>query len=311
MSKKAFFYIDDVIWVFRDLTRQRPASIFEHHFLKSLKETHDKTGLKVQMNLFYRTDYFYGNDEFSLADMTDAYKAEFEANSDWLKFAFHAKEEFPDYPSINADYEDIKDLFLMMEREVIRFAGEGSWAKKALCTHWLPLSKDACKALKDCGAEMVCATVGEAEEYNGDINSLPYGHAARLLQNRKPETKVFFRKSRDVAISYSACGWNHLSEEQWEATRTTLAAIKDEDTGLLFKGYCNTGTINLCEDFEQVKEDILPALDNEYLGFLIHEQYYYPDYYAYQPNAAAKIDLAATLIADAGFTFVNGEDLIV
>ena len=98
MSKKAFFFIDDVIWMFRDLTRQRPASIFEHHFLKSLKEIHDKTGLKVQMNLFFRTDYFYGNDEFSLADMTDAYKAEFEANSDWLKFAFHAKEEFPDYP---------------------------------------------------------------------------------------------------------------------------------------------------------------------------------------------------------------------
>ena len=310
MSKKAFFFIDDVIWVFRDLTRQRPASIFEHHFLKSLKETHDKTGLKVQMNLFYRTDYFYGNDEFSLADMTDAYKAEFEANSDWLKFAFHAKEEFPDYPNINADYQDIKDLFLAMEREVIRFAGENSWAKKALCTHWLPLSKDACKALKDCGTEMVCCTYGEVEEYNGDVNSLPYGHAARLLQNRKPETKVFFRKSRDVAISYSACGWNHLTEAQWEATKTTLDAIKDEETGLWVKVYCNTGTINLCENFEQVREDIVPALDNEYLGFLIHEQYYYPDYYAYQPDAAAKIDLAATLIADAGFEFVNGEDLI-
>ena len=311
MSKKAFFYIDDVIWVFRDLTRQRPDSIFDHHFLKSLKQTHDKTGLKVQMNLFYRTDYFYGNDEFSLADMTDAYKAEFEANADWLKFAFHAKQEFPDYPNLNADYQDIKDLFLMMEQEVIRFAGANSWTKRALCTHWLPLSKDACHALKDCGVEMVCATVGETEEYNGDVNSLPYGHAARLLQNRKPETKVFVRKSRDVTISRSACGHNHLTEAQWEATKNTLAAIKDEQTGLLFKAYRNTGTINLCKNFDEVREDICPALGNEYLGFLIHEQYYYPDYYAYQSDAAAKVELASTLIAEAGFEFVTGEDLLV
>ena len=310
MDKKAFFFVDDVVWVFRDLTRQRPKSIFEHHFLKSLKETHDKTGLKVQLNLFYRTDYFYGNDEFSLADMTDSYKSEFEANSDWLKLAFHAKQEFPDYPNINADYKDIKDLFLSMEREVIRFAGEKSWAKKALCTHWLPLSKDACKALYDCGVRMVCSTHGDAEEYNGDVNSLPYGHAARLLHNRKPETRVYKRGTRDVAIDRSACGYNHLTEEQWEATRATLDAIKDEETGLYFKVYCNTGTINLCQNFDQVREDIGKALDNEYLGFLIHEQYYYPDYFAYQSNAGAKIELAATLVKDAGFTFVNGEELV-
>lgn len=311
MSKKAFFFIDDVIWVFRELTNQRPASIFDQFFLKSLKETHDKTGLKVQLNVFYRTDYAYGHDEFTLSDMTDAYKAEFEANADWLKIAFHAKQEFPDYPSINADYQDIRDLFLLMEKEVIRFAGEKTWAKRALCTHWLPLSKDACKALHDCGVEMVCCTVGETQEYNGDPGSLPYGHAARLLQNRKPETKVFFRESRDAAISYSACGWNHISDEQFQATANTLDSIMDEESGLRFKAYCNSGTINLCKNFDEVREDICPVLDKDYVGFLIHEQYYYPDYFAYQPDAAAKIDLAATLIADAGFTFVCGEELLV
>ena len=53
-------------------------------------------------------DSFYGNDKFNLSQMTDAYKAEFEAASDWLKFAFHARQEFPDYPYINANY----DIFL-------------------------------------------------------------------------------------------------------------------------------------------------------------------------------------------------------
>ena len=211
MDKKTFFFIDDVIWFLRDITRERPASIFDHHFLKVLKTAHDKYGLKVQLNLFYRTDYFYGTDEFTLSDVTDAYKAEFEANSDWLKMSFHAKQEFPDYPNVNADYDDIKGLYTMMKNEVIRFAGENSWGGDSLVTHWLPLSKDACKALADCGAKMVCCTSGDTEEYVDQTDCLPYGHLGRLLQNRKPETKLFFRDSRDVAIEKSICGWNHLT----------------------------------------------------------------------------------------------------
>ena len=64
--KKAYFFIDDVIWLFRDLTRQRPASMFDNFFLKELKKAHDLYGAKFQLNVFYRTDFYYGNDEFTL-----------------------------------------------------------------------------------------------------------------------------------------------------------------------------------------------------------------------------------------------------
>ena len=53
MNKKAFFFIDDVIWIFRDLTRQQPASLFDNPFLKALKTAHDRYGLKVQLHVFY------------------------------------------------------------------------------------------------------------------------------------------------------------------------------------------------------------------------------------------------------------------
>ena len=66
MNKKAFFFIDDVIWVFRDLTRQKPEKLFDNPFMNMLKTAHDKYGLKVQLNLFYITDSFYGYDEFCL-----------------------------------------------------------------------------------------------------------------------------------------------------------------------------------------------------------------------------------------------------
>ena len=62
--KKAYFYIDDTIWLFRDLTRNRPKSIYDHPLMAVLKEAHDRYGMKVQMNVFLRTDFFYGNDEF-------------------------------------------------------------------------------------------------------------------------------------------------------------------------------------------------------------------------------------------------------
>ena len=119
MQKKALFVIDDVIWLFRDLTRQRPASLFDNPFLKMLKELHDDFGVKTQLNVFCETDRFYGNDHFSLTEMTDAYKAEFEAASDWLKFGFHARQEFPDYPYINATYEHIMEDLTMMKTAVI------------------------------------------------------------------------------------------------------------------------------------------------------------------------------------------------
>lgn len=46
-----------------------------------LKRAHDDHGLTVKLNLFYLTDFFYGTDEFTPAEMPNFYKAEFEANA--------------------------------------------------------------------------------------------------------------------------------------------------------------------------------------------------------------------------------------
>ena len=83
-GKFACKYVDDCIWFLRDIARMKPKSIFDTPFLGAFKKIHDATGLKIQFNLFYRTDYFYGMDEFSLADMPDTYKTEFQANADWI-----------------------------------------------------------------------------------------------------------------------------------------------------------------------------------------------------------------------------------
>ena len=305
--KKCYFYVDDVIWCLRDIARQKPKSVFDQPFLASLKKAHDMYGLKVQLNLFYRTDSFYGYDEFCLADVTDAYKSEFEANSDWLKFAFHALEEFPDYPHVNATYDDTKMLFKKIEKEVLRFAGEKSFAY-TVCPHWLPMSKAAVKALADCGVKLLDCTTGEVSEYNGDPFSLPYGHAMRLLNNRQPETKVFFRRSRDVAIDRSICGYNHISFEVGEEMKGTDKILWNDEIGIYFKKFCSTG-LNLTP-YDEIEAEYAELCKMDYIGICDHEQYFYSDYLAYQPDYADKIYKMCQILTANGFEFICGEELL-
>ena len=308
MIKKAFFFIDDVIWVFRDLTREQPASLFDNPFLKVLKTAHDRYGLKVQLHVFYRTDFFYGDDEFTLADMTDAYKAEWEAAADWLKLGFHAKQEFPDYPYINASYEDVKRNFETVKREVLRFAGIESFAESTTI-HWGAMSKEGCVALREGGIKVLSASIGESHPYDGDPNSLPYGHAGRLLQNRKPESAVFIRDSRDQAIKNSLCGYNYLTAQKSDPILFKLQTYFDEETGLHLKRLCNSAILNL-STMESLPEEMSPFLEEEYVSYATHEQYFYPDYYAYQPDYADKIYYVAKLLAENNYTYFFAEELV-
>ena len=309
MNRNAAFFIDDVIWTFRDLARLRPQSLFDNPFMKMLKTAHDLYGMKVQLNVFLRTDFYYGNDEFNLREMPDCYKSEFEEASDWLKLAFHAKQEFPDYPYVNASYEDAKANYDEFKNAACHFAGEKSIAVTPII-HWGAMSLDGCKALYNSGVRLLSASPGKRTEYNGDPTTLPYGHAGRLLQNRKPEAMVFERDTRDKSIKASICSHNFINEEQFAETKYTLNAIKDEATGLYFKKL-NVGLVlNLTPLNELEEEFLLKGIGREYCGYSTHEQYFYPEYYAYQPEYKEKLMIACEELYKNDYTFIFMQDLI-
>ena len=307
MKKVACFYIDDVIWCIRDVAREKPKSLFDNAFFGMLKRAHDESGMTIQLNLFYRTDFFYGSDEFTLRDMPESYKAEFEASSNWLRFGFHAKQEFPDYPYVNARYEDVKKDCDEIFSEIRRFAGEKS-ISHACCPHWLPISREGCRALADSCVKWVSVSAGDTTEYTGDSSVLPYGHAFRLLNNRQPETKLFTRNTKNKSIRSSICGYNHVSSEVITQLRRKNNSIPDEKTGIRFRSLGGCACLN--NEKIETLEDVLKSIsDSEYLGIFNHEQYFYSDYYAYQPDYADKVYLAAKTISEAGYTFVNADDL--
>ncbi len=307
MEKLAYFFIDDTIWALRDIARQRPASIFDQPFMKVLKRAHDDHGLTVQLNLFYRTDFFYGSDEFTLSEMPDTYKAEWEANAHWLRLAFHAKQEFPDYPYVNATYEDVKKDYDQLVREIRRFAGEKSLSD-AVIPHWLPISKAGCQALADSGIRLLSPSWGEKASFEGDDSVLPYGHAARLRQNRQPETMLFTRPGKNKSISASICAYNHISQEEYDRIQWHNASIPDEETGLRFRDLGGGPCINLNSQ-EDIRQTLATLNGSEFIGTGSHEQYFYPDYYAYQPDYGDKIYLLAQLLHEYGYRFVTADEM--
>ena len=308
MEKKAYFYIDDVIWCMRDIARKKPASIFDTPFMAALKKSHEDYGMTVQLNLFYRTDFFYGSDEFTLSEMPDDYKAEWAANADWLRLAFHAKQEFPDYPYVNANYEDVyKDCSTVLN-EIRRFAGEQS-ISYAQVPHWLPISKDGCRALYDCGIRVLKPTWGERYAYNGDPSCLPYGHSFRLLQNRKPETMLYTRDTRAKEVASSLCAYNHITGAQNDEIVFTMQHIKDEETGMAFRRLDGGPWLNLYK-YDEVEAAFAPLLGKEYIGYMTHEQYFYEDYFSYQPDFAEKNALAAKILHENGYRFITADEQI-
>lgn len=303
-------YVDDVIWFLRDLARRRPKSVFDHPFLAGFKKVHDETGLKVQFNLFYRTDFFYGMDEFTLADMPDCYKAEFQANADWIKFGFHSLQEFPDYPWVNSDYADVEKCLKMIRGEVARFAGDNMFAR-ALIPHWVPMSKDGVKALVDGGIKIMYATAGDRYAYNGNPDVLPYGHSFRLENNRKPETALFTRDAYMASLAASICGYNHVEAEKNVRISTTGRYVYDPDTGMSFRDFCTRpmSCINIHTP-DRLKECLADVEDAEFVGYGNHEQYFFKDYLAYQPDYMYKEMLVARTLRDRGHRFVFMEDLL-
>ena len=278
-DKKSFkrytFFFDDCSFFMTAIAKQRPASIFDEMFLGRLKKIHDLYGTMFILNLFYHDDHH----DFSISDFPVDYKAEFAANSDWLKLSFHAKSEFPDRPYQNATAEKLAEDYDLIYNEVCRFAGPESFIAPEVI-HWGMTNTDNLRVLRERGVR--CLTGG----FLGSATRIGETHAVRV-------TDIGYHYEQDVV--------HHL-----EKARTFYD--KRYDICLHFDDLC----CNLSEMdkiYEIFKNIDINKTKADTIVLMSHEQYSYSDYSSYLPDHLDRIETACRLATEAGYKctfFSNG-----
>ncbi len=248
--------VDDNVWWLAELNRDRPASIFDHPYLAVYRRAHEEYGAKVRLNLFYQVESpateKYG--PFDLSMMTDQYKDEFRRNSDWLRLAFHSKQESPGKPYIHSDYSEVYSDCARVYREIIRFAGAETLEKDVTTVHFGECSPDGIRALQELGMKCLMGYI------DVDKNGQPYVSynlsAQRVLDTqrygfwRDPETGMMYGKI-DLVLNLPHC-------------------TPERIPGLLTE--------------EHEKHPL-----RGFAEIMIHEQYFHSDYVLYEPDYAGRI----------------------
>jgi hypothetical protein len=188
----AHFSVDDVLCVLQNLTEENYESVFDQPFFAVWRNLHDNYGVTVTLNLYYEKM------GFDLTQMTEEFKLEFEENSHWLKFSFHAGDSNQNYNSTENNAYGLL-CYINTYSQIVRFAGKSSL--DTFCRfHYFSGNKDFFMLLKltiygidgiytaddlrvlNSGlSEKERNIINASDDYYDSINDLYYIHSERRL----------------------------------------------------------------------------------------------------------------------------------
>ena len=251
------FTVDDNILFFKDIMEKGYKSIFDNPYLAMYKRLHEKFNLKIQLNLFYRTE------GFDLSMMSEKYLPEWKENCDWLKLSFHSDfnnvkpYEFSDYDEVFSDCERVNG-------EILRFASPKSLAKTTT-VHYCLTTDEGRRALEDCNIKGLLGLYGTDE---------------------KPETSY--------SVDY---------ERASEIRSGNIVKVGDISHAAI-------DLVLNCFSLEDNLRRLSALTGREGIRVMIHEQYFYPDYKAYQPDFEEKLFAAFSFLTEKGYESRFFEELI-
>lgn len=271
-SYKYRFSLDDNIWFLQDLTENKNTyrSMFDHPYLSLLKSIHDKYDSKFHLNIYYETPRHNG---FNLTQMTDRYKDEWKANSDWLRLSFHANADKPDRPYIHATYEQAYFEMERVNREIVRFAGKEAFANTVTTIHWGDCTVEAAKAFRDLGVKAYVSCCYTNSIKAADIRMYCDDEQSALVRN----FGFFYDKETDM---YHFRYWDAFQHEPVE------------------------NVINVLE------RNLTQTPYYTYIDIGLHEQYFFPEYPAHQSNYYEKMDTIANWCKEHGFEPMFMDDVM-
>ena len=286
-DKKSFrrccFYIDDHIFLFTDLAKQRPVRAFDHFYLKELKRLLDLYGLKVTLNTFYHNDH----EEFLLKDMPDIWKSEFEDNSDWLKFALHAYSEFPDRPYAEGARKDFLHDYELMKKEITRFAGADAFIVPQVM-HWNNVSPGIADELIKLGVKCYAETMRTRL-----VSTPPYDEMTENERKNAFSSEVYVPENPALARHYGfAEEIDYLNKH---------GAIYDSDLKVFFHHdwlVCNRLSIEEIKQLFALTKAKAEKYGCDLFSVCGHEQYSFPYYFNYQPDHLQKLETTIRLMVE-------------
>ena len=271
---------DDNIIFLQDITENKDVynSIFDNPYLLVYKKAHDLYGAKIHLNLFYE----YHPEEkgrftdknrkyFNLSMMTDKFKDEFQANSDWLKLAFHSNSEFPDAPYKNATAEQITDDCAKICREIVRFAG-AECISDSTTVHYGAVTKAGVRALRSLGFKSL--------------------------------TGYFERSaSGSPVVAYYTDGeiLDHLGgRDFWYDTQEDMIFARIDSV-------LNIGSFE--QVMASVKKAATDPHRGGFVSVMIHEQYFYDDYVRHLPDFEKRVLESCKYLYENGYKGAHMSDV--
>jgi hypothetical protein len=204
---------------------------------------------------------FYQINGFNLSQMTDKFKSEWKENAGWLRFSFHSLQEFPDRIYQNAKYDEVKKDCEMTLKQIRRFAGE-ELLVPVMSLHWGDTTVECCRALKDEGYKAFAGYFN----FNGPD---PFSYYLDDEKRHHVNNRFIWRDNREgIIFSRMALVINTLKYDQIVPYLNNLR--------------CNAHK---------------PA----FIDLMIHEQYFYPTYTAYQPDFRQKVITSVKWASDNGY----------
>ena len=259
--KKSFkrfqFQIDDNSFFLRDIYDKDYKDIFDCFYLAGLRKLHVKYGARFAVNCFWSTP----KEDFNMGMMPDKYKSQWEANADWLRLTFHAKNEFPDRPYENATPEQLAADFDLVKKELVRFAGN-AYSPPGI-VHWGTVRPETLPVLKERG---VRALSGYFTKSSGNW----------IVHFQLP----------DAVCEYLS---NH---DSWYDYKTGLIFSKLELV-------CNS--VPLPKILPTLESSAANPNTAELMDFLTHEQYFWPWYANYLPDHFQRLDTTIRYAVEHGY----------
>ncbi|MBE5866569.1 MAG: hypothetical protein E7292_10245 [Lachnospiraceae bacterium] len=271
--KKYRFSLDDNIWCLQNIAKNQHIykSIFEDPYFKLLKTMNDRYGTKFHMNIYYECPEFGG---FNLTQMPDKYKAEWKANSDWLRLSFHANANLPDKPYVRGTFAQTKFEHDRVMDQILRFAGEEAFAGPVTTIHWGDATVETVRAMRSSGIRAMVGTFQYAAPGGASIKYHLNAEQCALMNvygfwYDRAEDMVFFK---------------------YGGGPTQHGALEELHPG--YNLFCKQHPLYT---FREI---------------CLHEQYFYPHYKGYMPDYYDRFDTAIRWAVENGYEPSFVADLI-